>query len=496
MNAKQRAVDAALDMIRRMRYGASSQVPASFGYRLGDDLGDAARRAPGTAISTDVVDPSVAPKAVAGAAGAGLSAGMIGLGMFGEEPAVTSGGEADLAADVPPLVVPVDDAVAPTPARKSPLARAVDEAQAFEIAPGTAPDTAGPTSLQPADGLRAAVGRGSLYPEEAALVAREREMEDTAEALGMPRQNTLPQHMRDAAAGNDMVGRFRFVHSPTGLRAVDTTPSEAEQRAAFTRWANAEPGSDRQRQYSPAGAAEWDAKVAGNISRWAQEDLAVSADPELAAARRAAEKKAFDDRIARRDFLENDPRTQAIRGKREARDAMLENNRRLLQQHPFLTLGDKGLNEWQQFVLSQNMLRGDQKVTDPNAVKAQQLNNIGDVIKRSLTAAAAGMQPQAVSDAQAAAAAAGATMKENELPVEDHVEIERKRGNGVIRGNTSAGRRLLQTISDAYVGNMYATTKEVDDAVAEAVRQGVPREDAEAFFAPRRRTMYQWATGS
>lgn len=483
MNSTQRAIDAALEMIRRMRYGASSGTPASFGYRLGDDLADAASTTPGTALSTEVVDQFAAPKAVAAAAGAGLSAGMIGSGMFGDDAAVTPGGEAELAAETPPLIVPPDSAVAGPGAVRP---RAVAQA---EMAPPT-------PSLPPADGLRAAVGRGSLYPEEAALVAREREMEDTAEALGMPRQNTLPQHMRDAAAGNDMVGRFRFVHSPTGLRAVDTSPSEAEQRAAFNRWANAEPGSDRQRQYSPAGAAEWDAKVAGNISRWAQEDLAVSADPELAAARKAAEKKAFDERIARRDFLENDPRTQAIRGKREARDAMLENNRRLLQQNPFLTLGDKGLNEWQQFVLSQNMLRGDQKVTDPNAVEAQQLNNIGDVIKRSLTAAAAGMQPQAVSDAQAAAAAAGATMKENELPVEDHAEIERQRGKGVIRGNTSAGRRLLQKISDAYVGNMYATTKEVDDAVAEAVRQGVPREDAEAFFAPRRRTMYQWATGS
>lgn len=226
----------------------------------------------------------------------------------------------------------------------------------------------GPAPLAP--DIRSAVGRGSLYPEEAELVAREREIEDSADSLGLPRVDTLPPAMRDAASGDDMIGRFRFVHSPTGLRAVDTSPSEAEQRASFTRWANAEPGSDRQRQYSPAGAAAWDARVAGNISRWAQEDLAVSADPELAAARRAKEKEAFDERIARRDFLENDPRTQAIREKTEERNARLQNNLRMVRQNPILTLGDPGLNEWQQFVLAQNMLGGRGQATDPNAVRA------------------------------------------------------------------------------------------------------------------------------
>lgn len=480
MNSTQRAIDAALEMIRRMRYGASSGTPASFGYRLGDDLADAASTAPGTALSTEVVDQFAAPKAVAAAAGAGLSAGMIGSGMFGDDAAVTPGGEAELAAETPPLIVPPDSAVAGPGAVRP---RAVAQA---EMAPPT-------PSLPPADGLRAAVGRGSLYPEEAALVAREREMEDTAEALGMSRQNTLPQHMRDAAAGNDMVGRFRFVHSPTGLRAVDTSPSEAEQRAAFNRWANAEPGSDRQRQYSPAGAAEWDAKVAGNISRWAQEDLAVSADPELAAARKAAEKKAFDERIARRDFLENDPRTQAIRGKREARDAMLENNRRLVQQNPFLTLGDKGLNEWQQFVLSQAMLGDRSKVTDPNAVKAahnEQLNAIALQAMRNQ-----GSLPPEMHEAQAAAARTQVTKNENELPEEDHAALERERNEGVLPANSRAGQRMLSKIESKVIGP-YATQREVDDAVQAAVDAGIPREEAEKHFAPRRRGWAGWATGT
>jgi hypothetical protein len=300
--------------------------------------------------------------------------------LFEDAPAVTSGGTAELAAEVPPLVV-ADDAPVATPTK--PAASGGPFKGRPPVPGGASNDPEGRPSLPPADGLRQAVGRGSLYPEEAALVAREAEIEKSAAELGMPQQYTLPQHMRDAAAGNDMVGRFRFVHSPTGLRAIDTSPTPAEQQAAFAKWANEQPGSERQARYNPAGAAKWDAKVADQISKWAQDDLAISADPVLSAQRKASERKAYDARIARRDFLENDPRTQKIRAERAADLARREGNRRMLQQNPFLTLGDPSLNEWQKFVLSQNMLRGsDPKVTDPNAVQATHNEQALELMKR------------------------------------------------------------------------------------------------------------------
>jgi hypothetical protein len=409
MNPTQRAVDAAVDFIRRFRRGATRVTASVDGHRLGDDVADAvppgradagptgpeyeldyeaAGMLPPASAAGDVPDAMLAPTPSpwtpeARVAAGGAAVGLAGAGMsslFEDAPAVTIGGTAELAAEVPPLVV-ADDAPVATPTK--PAASGGPSKGRPPVPGGASNDPDGRPSLPPADGLRQAVGRGSLYQEEADLLAREAEIEKSATELGMPQQYTLPQHMRDAAAGNDMVGRFRFVHSPTGLRAVDTSATPAEKHAQFMRWANSEPGSETQARYNPAGAAQWDAKVAGQISKWAQDDLAISADPVLGPQRKAAEQQAFRDRIARRDFLEKDPRTQKIRGEREADLARREGNRRMLQQNPFLTLGDPSLNEWQKFVLSQNMLRGsDPKVTDPNAVQATHNDQALELMKR------------------------------------------------------------------------------------------------------------------
>jgi len=84
-----------------------------------------------------------------------------------------------------------------------------------------------------------------------------------------------------------------------------------------------------------------------------------------------------------------------------------------------------------------------------------------------------------------------ATM-ENQLPVDAHADVERKRNGGVLPASSAAGQRVLKQIGSDTIGP-YATDSEVDDAVQAAVDAGIDRKDAEQYYAPRRRTWSQWA---
>lgn len=233
-----------------------------------------------------------------------------------------------------------------------------------------------------AQDIRDAVGRGTLYPQEAELVMRDRETEDTAESLGMPRRNSLPQHLHDAAAGNDMVGRFRFVHSPTGLQAVDTSPTPAQQQADFRRWANAEPGSERQATYDPAGFAEYQQQLSDIRHQDYLKEVATygSAEgpdwrsrltPEQVAARQERaerEMAAADARRAHREKIKTDPAYADLRARQAERQADLDrrrNNVRLLRQNPFLTLNDPAASDLQKQVIVDAYFRNPRYDTDP-----------------------------------------------------------------------------------------------------------------------------------
>ncbi len=84
-----------------------------------------------------------------------------------------------------------------------------------------------------------------------------------------------------------------------------------------------------------------------------------------------------------------------------------------------------------------------------------------------------------------------ATM-ENQLPVEAHADVERKRNGGELPASSAAGQRVLKQIGSDKIGP-YATDSEVDDAVQAAVDAGIDRKDAEQYYAPRRRSWAQWA---
>lgn len=72
----------------------------------------------------------------------------------------------------------------------------------------------------PSDDIREAVRRGQLYPQEAALLGREREIEDDAASLGMEPSRSTPPMWERAAADQDRAGNYMFRHSPAGLVAV------------------------------------------------------------------------------------------------------------------------------------------------------------------------------------------------------------------------------------------------------------------------------------
>lgn len=238
---------------------------------------------------------------------------------------------------------------------------------------------------------------GMLSDELSAMVKdrlrREQAMRDEAQAKADAEIAELESQYEAERASYDPVGRprlgapmpgqngrFQFRARGDGTEAVVEADPAAAVNADFARWADEEPGSDRQRMYNPQGYAEaMTAREQERLARAAaeQEMYGVAEGPnwrenltdEQLAAREARSE-------ADRRQAENNKATRAkVQGtdsykKYEAKQAKLEANRVQMQQNPFLTLGDPGLNEWQQFVLARGMLGPQAQVTDPNAVRA------------------------------------------------------------------------------------------------------------------------------
>ncbi|NBW10864.1 MAG: hypothetical protein EBR82_22830 [Caulobacteraceae bacterium] len=349
------------------------------------------------------------PAAAAGAAATLAPAAAL-LLSDDETPAVTSGGTAELAAEVPALAVAPDEEVKaqPTPASKpSPPARSRPNpnirGDAFYSQPGVFDNDRRHAELVAAGMTPEAAATKMAQDYFAAYDARAQARADAAmqrkqgpvygpdsvvyDADGRP-------HLR---AEQQVVLRPGQKIDPITGRATNMSDRERDDqaRARFRDWVNEEPGSRRQGQYNPAGWDQWYQTI---VDRQHQDYLADaekygSAEgkdwrerltPEQAQARadRAADESArFQQRVAARALLKSDPRVMARQAELDRR----ARNRQLMTQHPFITLGDPDINEWQKFVLAQGMAPEGARVTDPNAVSATHNEQAMELAKRFST---------------------------------------------------------------------------------------------------------------
>lgn len=443
-----------------------------------------------------------------GAGAAALAAGLAGLAMQDDsQPAVTSGGEAELAAEVPPLAVTPEPEAGRAPAQAKPAVAApagkptdrdrlrarrneypmvLDERLAMRMAA----DSLLADDLRASGVARAKAEKASRDQDAARRNAELKKLEDeynaeraSYDSTGRPRLVTKPL--------SDRAGGYTFRTRADGtVEVVDNAPTEAESRADFQKWASETPGSERQRRYDPAGAAEWDAKIAKANSDQAQRELAISADPMASQYRRESEARQRASNVATREAIYQaraNPlaRNQMSDDEKARRAAVVR--RAQARGNPMEYLGRGDINAWQRMVAADSMLRNGAGPMTPLGVQAQQLHNIADVVKRAMTA----VGPQLSPDLQSAQVA----KVENDLPVEDHVAKERDRNEGRLPSQSAAGQRLLAKLDDTYIGPV-ATNAEVDAAVDAAVANGMDRNEAETHFAPRRKSYYQWATGT
>lgn len=229
---------------------------------------------------------------------------------------------------------------------------------------------------------------------------------------------------------------------------------------------------------------EWDARHQGpdGPSRQKLREM----DAEGAAAR-----KNFRDKLAAT------PEAQAAKADRASRAAAWRAQSMLAGGQPtggprgtkaaanaWLMMGDQGLTDDQRSSL-RYMLPGGQFAAEVDARANQQAFELAKQM-----ALGAGFQDHSSPAAQAALAAKAAQAQEA-LPPEAAAEAERASNGGVLPANSSAGQRMLKKIESDVIGS-YALQSEVDTAVEAAVTAGVPRAEAEKFFAPRRKSMSEW----
>lgn len=145
---------------------------------------------------------------------------------------------------------------------------------------------------------------------------------------------------------------------------------------------------------------------------------------------------------------------------------------------------DPGVSDAQRRSL-QYMLPGGQLTAEVDARANQQAFELAKQM-----ALGAGFQDHSSPAAQAALTAKAAQAQEA-LPPEAAAEAERASNGGVLPANSSAGQRMLKKIEQETIGP-FALQSEVDTAVEAAIAAGVPRADAEKFFAPRRKNWNEW----
>jgi hypothetical protein len=202
-------------------------------------------------------------------------------------------------------------------------------------------------------------------------------------------------------------------------------------------------------------------------------------------------------RKAFRDKLAATPEAQAAKADRASRQAAWRAQSMLAGGQPtggprgtkaaanaWTMMGDQGLTDDQRSSL-RYMLPGGQFAAEVDARANQQAFELAKQM-----ALGAGFQDTNSPAAQAALTAKAAQAQEA-LPPEAAAEAERASNGGVLPANSSAGQRMLKKIEQETIGPV-ALQSEVDTAVEAAVAAGVPRSEAEKFFAPRRKNWNEW----
>lgn len=256
-----------------------------------------------------------------------------------------------------------------------------------------------------------------------ARAAASRQAEIDAEAASRLRGPDSVQYDENGRPGLNTptsvnLGEYDKIDPITG-RPVPMTDREREQaaRSQYKTWANADPGSSRQRDFDPQAHAQWiDDTVAAHLAKQAEYDATET--PQMKQDRLASE--------ARVRTSNADVRQKVREGAQRRRDnedalkspqqKIAERNRILVQQNPMLTLGDPSLNEWQQYVLSERLLGG-QRGMGPNEVRATrntQLNAFGQRV-------AAAMAQHGLPDPSANTAAQEVAL--SNLPAEQRARI-------------------------------------------------------------------------
>lgn len=305
----------------------------------------------------------------------------------------------------------------------------------------------GPQDLDPLEAAAAPIPDDTLAALRADRVRRESAARRRAQEEADAQVAALESQYEAERASYDPVGRprlgapmpgqngrFQFRARGDGTEAVVEADPAAAVNADFARWADEEPGSDRQRMYNPQGYAEaMAAREQERLARAAaeQEMYGVAEGPnwrenltdEQLAAREARSE-------ADRRQAENNKATRAnVQGtdsykKYEAKKAKLEANRVLMQQNPFLTLGDPSLTDLQREVLSRNLLGKNNRGDDPRVevamleAQARSEDRRADIDSRYSLAAQerdsrrelAEMEAKAKADDRAAAVAAQAEL--------------------------------------------------------------------------------------
>lgn len=389
---------------------------------------DAGRQAPGPSVHPDAdvagfnvprndraVDlPAAVP---AGVAAAGTAAGLGALGaMRAGRQAVTPGGEAELAAEIPPLVVePEPEVGAPMPAAKP--ARQQDDLDRLRAARANLPQVLDPrvANRMAADQILAGY---QPFAEYDARIARRDAMDRQAYQAGTDRMEQAYEREKASYDENGRprlpvdnvtpAGRNMKIDPITG-RPVNMSDREieAQARADMRSWGDEVPGSDNQRRYNPQGAAQWDRQVADKISEDAQNELAISASPFASQMRKDSESRQAEvNKNTRQKIYEAraNPlaRNQMSDDELAGRDAVVR--RAQARSNPLEYLGRGDINDWQRMVAADSMLRGGAGPMTPLGVQAthnQQLTELGQRVAQGLGFGALGNP-----DAQDAAIAA------------------------------------------------------------------------------------------
>lgn len=372
--------------------------------------------------TTPAPNPWTPAAAVGGAGAAGAAAGMAVRSLFDDEPAVTSGGTAELAAETTPLTIAPEPEVT-APASKRAAAAQADAAPARPKAPQKNRNLRGdafysqPGVFDTDRRHRDLVAAGMTPEEAAAKMAKDyfadydARVQARADAAMQPKQGPVygPESVVYDADGRPHLRAERQVVlrpgekiDPITGRATNMSDREREDqaRARLRAWVNEEPGSKRQGQYNPAGWDQWyqtivdrqhqdylaDVEKYGSAEGKGWRDRLTPAQAKARAERDAAESARFRQRVAARELLKSDPRVIARQAARQAEMDRRARNRQLMTQHPFITLGDPDINDWQRFVLAQGMSPEGARVTDPNAVAAthnEQMTRLAELFARN-----------------------------------------------------------------------------------------------------------------